>query len=680
MAVQHPREPTMSTNRLPTHEFLQEAEREAGRFDWEGTFADYFNMVGDNPSVSRLSHRIVYDAIVANGVEEHPVTGGPSYSLFSDKVYGQDETIESIVEYFASSARRLEIRKRILLLLGPPASGKSTIVALIKEALEDYTRSDEGALFAIKGCPMQEEPLHLIPHNLRPKLQEDYGIYVEGDLCPRCRYMVSSEYKGRISAVPVVRVVFSEQEAIGIGYYVATSNPTDASLLVGSVDTSQLEGDRLEVAGKAFRLDGELNVANRGLMEFVEIFKVDANLLTTLLGLAQEQLIKMDRFGSVYADEAVVAHSNEGDFRSFMADPSSEALRDRIMRIYVPYNLRVRDEVKIYRKLLVSSGLDRVHIPPLTLPAVSTFAVLSRLTSPTKTAISIIDKLRAYDGHDVENFSQDDVAKERQSNPTEGMSGISPRAVMNRLSARAGTPGVVCLSPLNALDSIWQGRSESVSLSEDESASYISYVREAVEDYNERTIHDVRKAFDERFELTAAELMSDYLADVAAALSLDSRNRVPRESERNMREMERQVGVSERAKDNFRREIFTFFEDLKSRNVEFDYTTERRICAAVEKRLFPDQKTLRNELDEPRASSRMAEWRRRRASIHRRLVRSYGYCDICAQDIVEYVVFLLRGNAAFRVDHNDIVWRWPLNPETSPALRSDSPTQTPAAT
>ena len=161
----------MTTNRLPTHEFLQEAEREAGRFDWEGTFADYFGMIGDNPSISRLSHRMVYDAIVANGVDEAPETGSPNYTLFADKVYGQDDTIESIVEYFASSARRLEIRKRILLLLGPPASGKSTIVALIKEALENFTRTDEGALYAIKGCPMQEEPLHLIPHNLRPKLQ-----------------------------------------------------------------------------------------------------------------------------------------------------------------------------------------------------------------------------------------------------------------------------------------------------------------------------------------------------------------------------------------------------------------------------------------------------------------------------------------------------------------------------
>ena len=166
--------------------------------------------------------------------------------------------------------------------------------------------------------------------------------------------------------------------------------------------------------------------------------------------------------------------------------------------------------------------------------------------------------------------------------------------------------------------------------------------------------------------------MSDYLADVEAALSLDSSSRVPRESERNMREMERQVGVSERGRNSFRREIHAFFEDLRSRNVEFDYTSEHRIRAAVEKRLFPDRKALRNELEEPKASSRLAEWRRRRASIHRRLVRSYGYCEVCANDLVEYVVFLLKGNDAFRVVHNDIEWRWPLNPETGPQTQSST--------
>ena len=654
------------TSKNSPEQFLREAEREVGRFDWEGTFAEYLEMLVDDPSISRLSHKLVYDAILAKGVYESPETGAARYRLFDEKVYGQDDTIESVVEYFASSADRLEIRKRILLLLGPPASGKSTIAALIKEALQDFTRTDAGAVYAIKNCPMQEDPLHLIPHNMRGRLMDDFGLYSEGDLCPRCRYVVRSRYGGKIADVPVTRAVFSEQEAVGIGYYVATSNPTDASLLVGSVDTSQLEGDRLEVAGKAFRLDGELNVANRGLMEFVEIFKVEAHLLTTLLGLAQEQLIKMDRFGSVYADEVVIGHSNEGDFRTFLEDPSSEALRDRIMRIQVPYNLRVSDEVRIYEKLLVSSGLDKLHFPPLTLPAISAFAVLSRLQPPARQSTPILDKLRAYDGEEVDGFSRNDLLAEKRAHPSEGMSGVSPRSVMNRLSARATAPDLRCISPLNALDSVWRGRDENVSLSEEESERYVEHVREAINDYNARAIRHVQMAFGERFEQTAEEILSDYLTEVDAAFHAGTLNRASRESERNMREMERPVGVSEREKGSFRREIYDFFEDLRTRGTAFDYTAEPRISAAVERRLFPDEKTLRGELEQPRSSGRQAEWRRRRGAIRNRLIENYGYCDVCANDIVEYVLFLLSGGDAFRVTRGEIEWRWTLTPAQPP--------------
>ena len=430
------------------------------------------------------------------------------------------------------------------------------------------------------------------------------------------------------------------------------------------------------MAGKAFRLDGELNVANRGLMEFVEIFKVDAHLLTTLLGLAQEQLIKMDRFGSVYADEVVVGHSNEGDFRSFIADPSSEALRDRIMRIYVPYNLRVRDEVKIYRKLLVSSGLDRVHIPPLTLPAVSTFAVLSRLDPPGKPAISLIDKLRAYDGHDVDNFPQGDVVKERTNNPTEGMSGISPRSVMNRLSARARHARRRLPQPSELARQHLAGTQRERE-PDRRGGSQLHLLRSGSRGRLQRAGH-TRRAEGVRRTIRADRGRADVrLSGRCRGRSLArlQQSRVPRESERNMREMERQVGVSERGPETaFAGRSTRSLKTSRSRNVEFDYTTERRIRAAVEKRLFPDQKALRNELEEPKASRatrRMAP--EERTSIHRRLVRSYGYCEVCANDLVEYVTFLLKGNDAFRVVHNDIEWRWPLNPETGPPQRSASP-------
>ena len=649
--------------KLPIQDLLADAERQAGKFSWEGTFADYLRIVGDNPNPSRLSHRLIYDAMTASDGSDS-ATGERNCTLFDGKIFGLDDAIRRIVHYFASSARRLEIRKRILLLLGPPASGKSSVVTLIKEALEDYTRTDAGAVYAIKDCPMQEEPLHLIPHEARSRFFDEYGIYVEGDLCPRCRYNLRTKYSGRISEMPVTRVVFSEQEAVGIGYYVATNpNPSDASLLVGSVDTSQLEGDRLDVAGRAFRLDGEFNVANRGLVELVEVFKAHKHLLFSLLGLTQEQLIKMDRFGSVYADEVIIAHSNQGDFDAFTTDESSEALRDRIIAIQIPYNLKVRDEVKIYQRMLESSGLEDVHIPPLALPVMSTFAVLSRLVSPPVTqGMSLVEKLRLYDGQWVSHFSQDDVVRAQRHNRSEGMTGLSPRYVMNRLSAAASSPDVSCVSPLMALDSLWRGLSENVSLDDAERAKYFGFLRDAVDEYNRLAIREVRMALRERFEQDASELLANYVGNVVAY----SQGRVSREIEAAMVQIEVNVDVREGRRKDFRDGIYSFFSELTAKDASYDYTAHPALRHGIEERLFSSEREVKEALSQ-RARDQVERDRRRRATYDR-LTNSYGFCAQCAEDTIEYAMYLLEKGkpdwkATMRTSRDEgVEWLWELNP------------------
>ena len=652
---------------LDIDQLLETSKEEFGRYDWDGTFAKYLEMVRDEPSVSRLSHRLIYDAILEEGVEESPF-GDPIYTLFKDKIYGLDEGLRRIIEYFGSASRRLEIRKRILLLLGPPASGKSSVVALIKEALERYTRTEAGTVYAIKGCPMQEEPLHLIPHQLRPGLLEESGIYVEGDLCPRCRYVLATEYQGEIARMPVTRVVFSEQAAVGIGYYVSTNpNPEDASLLVGSIDENELRGERLKVAGKAFRLDGEFNVANRGLIEFVEIFKADQHLLTTLLGLAQEQLVKMERFGSVYADEAIIAHSNEGDFTKFKADQFSEALRDRIIAVQVPYNLRVKDEVKIYTKMIEESGLEGVHLPPLTLPAMSVFAILSRMSPPPRgRAITLLDILRLYDDQVIHRHSQNDVEVLKRRDPNEGMSGISPRYVMNRLSGVASAPQLRCVSPVRAIDSLWRGLNENIAMGELDWDQWMKFVEDTVDEYGRRAVQEVQRAFEERFEHTADQLLNDYLAEVTTYLSRETVAVKGRKSNQRdmMREIEKHAHISERERDKFRQEIHDFFSILKRREVDFDYSTEPRMKAAIEDRLFPSKRHLERTLSRPRFPRQQVEWARKRGSIFDRLIETYGYCDICANDTIDYVVHILKsGRVVRQLKNNEIEWNWTLEPE-----------------
>ncbi len=649
------------TSKPSIEKLLAEAEQEVGRYEWEGTFADYLEMVVENPRISRLSHKLVHDAVISEGVEASP-SGDPVYTLFENEIFGLDHILERIVQYFASAANRLEVRKRILLMLGPPASGKSSLVDLIKRSLERYTRKEAGAVYAIKGCPMQEDPLHLIPEQLRPGLMEDHGVYIEGDLCPRCRYVLANRYHGKVSRMPVTRVTYSEHAAIGIGYYVATNpNPSDASLLVGSVDTSRLEGDRVEVAGKAFRLDGEFNVANRGLIEFVEIFKADRHLLTTLLGLAQEQLIKMERFGSVYADEVIIAHSNEGDYTEFTTEKHAEALSDRIIVVHIPYNLEVSSEVKIYKKMLQESGLQDVHLAPLTLPVMSIFTVLSRLEPPIKQGMSLLNKLRLYDGLTVRHFTADDVGEMKRHSPTEGMTGISPRYVMNRLSAVASLPEVHCISPLNAVDSLWRGLRENVSMGDADMVKFIGFIKDTVTEYNDRAVREVQRAFKEGFEQSAADLLSDYLANLATHLAGGEA------SERDMRDIEKNVGITDRVRSGFREEIHLYFTSLRERGFAFDYTTDPRIRSAIETHLFLGRREIQRTLSQPRFAKQRAEWRRERSAVVNRLISSYGYCWECANDLIDYVVLVVRGGVVFKTPRNEgVEWQWGLNPTPPP--------------
>src|SRR5256884_1583518 len=384
-------------------------DRERGLM-WEGTFAQYFELASKKPEVGRLSHERIYHMIMDAGIETTR-TGETHYKFFSQEIFGIEKPLQQIVDYFHSAAQRLEVRKRVLLLMGPVGGGKSTIVYLIKRGLEAYTRTEAGAVYAIKDCPMHEEPLHLIPHELRPDVEKEFGIYVEGDLCPHCRYMVDNQYRGRIEAVPVKRIAFSEKYRIGVGTFTPSDPKSqDISELVGGIDLSTIGEVGVESDPRAYRFDGELNIANRGLMEFVEMLKTDEKFLYVLLTLSQEQNIKTGRFSMIYADEVVVSHTNEHEYQSFVGNKKSEALQDRIILIRVPYNLRVSDEVRIYEKLLRQSNvLSTVHIAPNTLKVASTFAILSRLEPPKKAGMSLMKKLKLYDGQDVEGFTNKDV-------------------------------------------------------------------------------------------------------------------------------------------------------------------------------------------------------------------------------------------------------------------------------
>jgi serine protein kinase len=281
------------------------AEEEGLR--WEGTFADYLEIVSRDPGVAKSAHARIYDMIAAAGIDGD-ADGYRRYQFFDTELFGLDATLERLVEeYFHAAARRLDVRKRILLLMGPVSGGKSTIVTMLKHGLERYSRTDEGALYGIKGCPMHEEPLHLVPVELRREFEEEFHLRIEGNLCPSCRMRLEADYGSDIERMPVERIVLSEELRTGIGTF-SPSDPKsqDIADLTGSIDFSTITEYGSESDPRAYRFDGELNKANRGLMEFQEMLKCDEKFLWHLLSLTQEGNFKAGRFALISADEAPV--------------------------------------------------------------------------------------------------------------------------------------------------------------------------------------------------------------------------------------------------------------------------------------------------------------------------------------------------------------------------------------
>jgi predicted Ser/Thr protein kinase/intein/homing endonuclease len=1075
---------------------LEDLRRDREALRWEGSFRDYFELVAQNPRIAQLSHARINDMVHAAGIEklnEGTRDEIARYNFFAAELFGIEEPIARIVEYFKSAAQRLEVRKRILLLMGPVGGGKSTIVTMLKRGLEEYTRAEGGAVFAIKDCPMHEEPLHLIPHELRAEIEKHYGIYIEGDLCPQCRYALEHEYGGRHEDVRVQRILFAEKERVGIGtfapsdpkcvtgdtilltnrgmlrfdelqrevcaqkdafvpfsvgvsglkgaewtshfynggvrqtrrlhtrlgyeiegslvhpvlvlkngqaewvklfdvqvgdhvalqrgqnlfgsttgllpfiydgpssrgqnkaltlpremsedlarllgYIVAEGSLTDTALwltngdprvirdildtserlfnvrpkiynkqgtharslsissiklvrwleqicgitrgaaqkripgvvssaprhiflafleglfwgdgtisarkslgsnrfkiasasremarqvqvtllnlgivsacyketirerftaysvvvtgdavvdllecipslrakctdpperlavkrgrtnfdtipemhaavrdvlcevvsnggkaltrfnrygtdatwgrnltrtslrslvaaseralphgslalaslrerladnllwlevqnitegeaqvydltvpgthsfcangfinhnsqditeLTGSIDLSTIGEVGVESDPRAYRFDGELNIANRGLMEFVEMLKVDEKFLYSLLTLSQEQNIKTGRFAMIYADEVILSHTNENEYISFAGNRKSEALQDRIILVRVPYNLRVSQEERIYHKLLHQSEVLRnVHIAPNTLRVAAMFAVMTRLEEPKRQNVDVVKKMKLYDGEDVEGYKSKDVRELKEETVREGMDGISPRYIINRLSSALVRDGVTCINPIDALRAIKDGFEQHTGISSDQRERYLNLISAARKEYDELAKIEVQRAFVYSFEEMARTICNNYLDNVEAYCNKERiKDPITEEEidpdEQLMRSIEEQIGISENAKNTFRQEILIRISSYARKGRSFEYNSHERLKEAIEKKIFADLKdvvkiTTSAKTPDPDQLRRINE-------VVDRLVKDGGYCPVCANELLTYVGTLL---------------------------------------
>jgi serine protein kinase len=624
---------------------LEEYRSLGKKLAWKGTFQEYLEIVKEKPWVCRLAHARIYNMIKCAGIEIKEEE--KRYNFFTNELFGLDKTLERLVEeYFHPAARRMDVRKRILLLMGPVSGGKSTLVAMLKRGLEQFSRTEEGAIYAIAGCPMHEEPLHLIPGELRAEFSREYGVYIEGELCPSCRLMVENDFYNNIEDIPVERIFLSEDDRVGVGTFTPSDPKSqDIADLTGSVDFSTIAEYGSESDPRAYRFDGELNIANRGLMEFQEMLKCDEKFLWNLLSLSQEGNFKAGRFALIYADEMIVAHTNENEYKAFISNKKNEALQSRIIVMKIPYNLKVGEEVKIYEKLIRQSDLHNIHIAPHSLRVASIFSVLTRLKESKKQGMDLVKKMKLYDGEDVEGFKQKDLAELQAEAVDEGMSGVDPRYVINRLSSALIRTSTECINPLDVLRALKDGLDQHPSITKEERDRLLNFISVARKEYDEMAKKEVQKAFVYSYEESAKILFDNYLDNVEAYCNgVKIKDPITDEEmdpdEKLMRSIEEQIGVSESAKKSFREEILIRLSSYARKGKRFDYNSHERLREAIEKKLFADLKDVVKITTSSKNPD--AEQMKRINEVSARLISDHGYCPICANELLKYVGSLLN--------------------------------------
>jgi len=521
-----------------------------------------------------------------------------SYKFFENDLFGLDDSIGDIMEYLKAAAAGSEVGRRILLLFGPTSSGKSQLAILLKRGLEAFSKTDEGAMYSLADSPMFEDPLNAIPYPLRGEFKSKYGLKIEGELSPLMSLKLREDYGGNFLNLPVKRTFASERDRVCLGTFVPSDKKSqDISELVGSMDLSTIGKYGSESDPRAYRFDGELNIANRGIMEFVEMLKVDQKFLYVLLTLAQEKNIKTGRFPLIYADEFLLAHTNETEYRRFLAKDEMEALHDRIIVVRVPYNLMIDEEVRIYEKLINLASFSHIHIAPYTLYCAAMFAVLSRLKDSSNDGLTLMSKMRLYNGEEVEGFSQADVPDIKREFDSEGMNGVSPRYVINRLSTILAQDDKNCITPIDIIRSLKSGFKSNPKLNEDECDRLENILTKVIEEYSKISRNEVQKAFFVNFEAEVQNLLNNYMDHVGAFLDgtkvEDEWGDMHEPNERLMRSIEEKIQVTESGKRSFRQEIYRkMLRSVSSSSGTYNYKEHPRLREALETELFDERQDV----------------------------------------------------------------------------------------
>lgn len=667
----------------------------------EMSFSEYVDLCYQNPRLLRNSWQMIYDMIIekGHGVTEEYRKTYKHYNFFDNPecpIIGLTPTKDALVKFIKGAAGSFGAEKRILLLHGPVGSSKSTICRLFKREMETYSTTESGAWYSFKWvdlpigqdgiyikdedeCPMHEQPLKLLPPEVRNPIVADlnrillesvspeertdmYTLKCDGDLDPRCNLFMNEllkRYDGDLEKIlekhiRVIRKVYSESSRCGIATFQPKDEKNqDSTELTGDINFSKISMFGADSDPRSFNFDGEFCVGNRGIIEFIEALKLDQAFLYDLLGASQEQSIKPKKFSQVSIDEAIFCHTNTPEYEKLRSNQYMEALRDRTVKIDVPYTIRWSEELKILEKDYGSSKV-RQHIAPHTLEVAALWSVLTRLHDDKDGKLSLVEKAELYDGKLLPGWTDEQVKELKDRYADEGMSrGISVRYVQDKLSNCLANNHeyVNMFMVLNELREGLEG--SSLLNNKDDVGRYITCIDLVVKKLTDILKAEVQKAL-VGDEDAVIRLCGNYIDNIMAYINkskikdpITGQDRKP--DERLMRSVESKIDIPEPGADDFRRQIAAFIGDLAVKQKQFRWDSNPKLRNALEAKLFEDVKdTIKlSALNVSGATVVDKDIQEKIDAIKTRLIKQYGYNERSATDVLDFVGSIFaRGDLA----------------------------------
>lgn len=622
----------------------QRKDKKAAKFS--GTFVEYLELIESNPETCDLAHKRLYKSIMeygCNKVEE----GNPRfnsffekentkiYKYFSDHFFGNEKVISRFMRYMKSASQRGEESRQVLLLMGPVGAGKSALVDHIKRSMEEKT------IYAIKDCPINEEPLHLLPRALRPKFEEILGVKIEGDLCPICRHRLMEDHDGKYEKFQIEEKSISIRGRRGIAVVPPVdANTQDTSMLVGVQDISKLDLYS-EDDPRTLTLNGAFNKGNRGIVEFVEVFKNEIEFLHTIITATQEKSVPSPGSNAmIYFDGVILSHCNEAEWNRFKSEHTNEAILDRIVKIDVPYSLEVDQEVKIYEKMINMSDFDNIHIAPHTLRVAAMFAVMSRLEESQK--CDPLTKMKLYNGEEVierGRVKKIDVKDLKDEFEREGMSGISTRFVMKSIDAALSDSENGTITPISMMKALVSQIKEQI-VDPTYKKRCLDIVKKIVRDeYLKILENEIAKAFVNAYEEQAQNIFNQYLDNVEAftnkQTTIDRITKEERRPDENfMKDIESAIGISLSHREGFRNDVNSYMMAKLRRREMIDYTSYAPLKEAIEAYLINSVKNMARIVTKTR--TRDEDQKKRYGDMMTVLVDEYGYNETSGEEVITY--------------------------------------------